>query len=252
MKKEKLFLEPVLLLIACAVVGLLAARDVFSSMMGFPWIFGLVCLLFGLLSLRRQPRVALPRRLIVVFLGPALATAGFFVHLHNVEQRLAELQAEISAKLTGTAAPRPSGMEALNVEPAVLEQAASYSSPATIVTFWARWCSPCWKELPELEELYRERAADGLAVVALTRYDAPDDEAERRSQFASDRDFVRERGFTMPFAVTADAGVHRGFMVRSLPSAALVDGEGRIVAYGVGIDGGREVMRRAVDLIDGG
>ncbi len=250
MKKASVFLEPVILLIACAAVGVLAALDVFRSMMGFPWIFGLVCLLFGLLSLRRRPRLALPRRLLVILLGPALAIAGFFVQQHNLEQRLAAVQAEITAALAGTAAPRLTGMQALNVEPAALEQAASYSSPATIVTFWARWCSPCWKELPGLDQLYRQHAADGLAVVALTRYDVPDDEAERQRQFAADRDFVRARGFTIPFAVTADAVIHRGFMVRSLPSAALIDGEGKIVAYGVGIAGGRELMRRALALVE--
>ncbi len=253
MENTNVFQKPVILLVACAVVGLLAAIDTFSSAEGFPLILGLVCLGVGLLSLRSQPRVALLRRLAVIVLGPALATAGFLVYGHNLEQRLAALQQEISAELAGTAAPRLTGMEPLNVEPSALEQAASYSNPATIVTFWARWCSPCWKELPELDELYRQHAGGGLAVVALTKYDEPDDEAACRSQLARDRDFVRDRGLTIPFAVTTEVkSVYDGFMVRSLPSSVLVDGAGRIVAYGVGLEGGREVMRRAVALIGEG
>ncbi len=33
---------------------------------------------------------------------------------------------------------------------------------------------------------------------------------------------------------------------------ALVDGHGKIVAYGIGLEGGREVMRRALALISEG
>ncbi len=251
MKKTNVFREPVVLLVACGVVGLLAAMDVFSSMMGFPLIFGLVCLVLGLLSLRLQPRLSLARRLVVILMGPALAVTGFFVHARSVEQRLTALQEEIGAELAGTDAPRLTQLQPLNVEPAALEQAASFTSPATIVTFWARWCSPCWTELPELDEFYRRHSANGLSVVALTKYDEPDDEAARRSELAKARDFVRDRGLTFPAAITTDAGIYRGFMVRSLPSAALIDDGGRIVAYGVGVEGSRELMRQAATLLKG-
>ena len=40
-------------------------------------------------------------------------------------------------------------------------------------------------------------------------------------------------------------------MVRSVPSTAVIDGNGNIIAYGVGLEGGREVMRRAAALIGG-
>ncbi len=87
MGRPDFFREPIVLLIACAMVGLLATRGVFESMMGFPGVFGGVCLVLGLLSLRQQPRVSLAPRLAVILLGPALAVAGFFVQGHNVKQR---------------------------------------------------------------------------------------------------------------------------------------------------------------------
>ena len=252
MDEKTLLREPVILAIACAAVAVLAARGTFLSMFNFPWIFGLVCLVVGLLSLRRQPRVARGRRLAVILVGPLLALGGFLLQVRGLERRIAASQAEISAALVGTEAPRLTGLEALNVEPAVLERAASYTQPATLVTFWAYWCSPCWKELPELDELYRRRAADGLAVVALTHYDEPGDEAAMASQLARDRDWVRERDFAFPAAIYVDTGLHDELMVRAWPSGALIDDRGKIVAYGVGIQGGRELMRRAVELLDRG
>ncbi|TVR21065.1 MAG: TlpA family protein disulfide reductase [Anaerolineaceae bacterium] len=36
-----------------------------------------------------------------------------------------------------------------------------------IVNFWATWCAPCITEMPELQQVYEEHAADGLRIVAV-------------------------------------------------------------------------------------
>lgn len=37
-----------------------------------------------------------------------------------------------------------------------------------VLDFWASWCEPCREQMPLLERLSRERAGDGLAVVAIS------------------------------------------------------------------------------------
>ena len=85
----------------------------------------------------------------------------------------------------------------------------------------------------------------------MTRYDEPEEETARQSEFAKAQGFIRDREPTFPAAITSDMSVYRGFMVRSLPSSALIDRNGKIVAYGVGVEGGRELMRRASTLMRG-
>ena len=244
-----MLLEPILLLIACSVVGGMAALGLFTSVMNFPWIFALVCLFFGVLSLRKNSTLALVPRALLVMLGVAVAIAGWRVQVHSVQQRLEQTQREVFAELGGKIAPPLTGLQPLNTEAAALQHAASLSSRATIITFWARWCSPCWKELPELDEFYRQHEANGLAVVAITGYDEPDDASVRQEEFVKAQDFIRDRGLTFPGAITTDNAVFRSYQVRSLPSAALIDAQGTLVAYGVGVDGGREVMRQALSLL---
>lgn len=47
-------------------------------------------------------------------------------------------------------------------------QLAELRGSVVLLDFWATWCEPCTKELPELEKLQRELAAQGVVVVGVS------------------------------------------------------------------------------------
>ena len=248
MKPKTTIRDPLLVLIAGAVVGALAWRGTFTSVMGFPWIFGAVCLLFGIPPLLRKPRTALPARAALVLVGASLAIAGGFAQQRLVQRRSIEIQVAVFAALGGKPAAPLTGLQPINVEAAALSEASSFSSKATIVTFWARWCSPCRKELPELNEFYEAHKDKGLSVVAVTRYKSPDD-AAREAEFAKAGRYVQNLGLTFPVGIAMDSQVHTAYQVRAIPSTALIDSAGQIVAYRVGYDSDKELLGQALALL---
>ena len=36
-----------------------------------------------------------------------------------------------------------------------------------LINYWAEWCAPCRKEIPELNELHHERAASGTVILGV-------------------------------------------------------------------------------------
>ncbi len=246
------YFTPLVLAAACITVGILAALGTFNSIFNFPLVFALVCLAVFLLTvLRERPRQALVARAAIVLVGAAVAAGGWLFQARVAQGRLAEMRLEALAALEGRTLPSLAGLEPLNTEPEAWDEAASLTAKATIVAFWARWCSPCWKEMPELEELYREHRDRGLRVVAVTRYDRPEDEAERQSDFTKAQEFLRSYDLTYPAAITDREDIFEAFLVRGLPSTALVDERGRIVDYAAGLPDSRALMVRAAALATG-
>ena len=249
MKQKKLFLEPTLLLVACAVVGILATRGMFLSMSGFPWIFGVVCLAIGSISLLRKPRVAIAVRFMLLVIGTALAFGGWIGQSRLAERNRVSAQSASFVALEGRPASSLAGLEPLNVEPDTLEAAISYSSKVTIVTFWARWCSPCWTELPELNAFYEKHKDNGLVVIAVTKYDRHEGEAARQDEFEKAQQAIADYELTIPAGIAPDNEIHKAFEVSSIPCVALIDSEGTVIGYGVGIQGGRDIMAEAEILL---
>lgn len=74
-----------------------------------------------------------------------------------------------SGQFIGSEAP---GFELQNLsgEKVTLEQ---FSGKVVLLNFWATWCPPCRKEIPDLIEMYSENKDDGLEIVGITLNSGP-------------------------------------------------------------------------------
>jgi peroxiredoxin len=91
-----------------------------------------------------------------------------------------------------------------------------------LVNFWATWCPPCRKEMPDLETLYGRFGAKGLVVLGIS-----DEEA------AKVEPFIRERKVSFPVLLDPGRKVNEMFVVEGIPKSFVYDREGKLVAQSI-------------------
>jgi peroxiredoxin len=91
-----------------------------------------------------------------------------------------------------------------------------------LVNFWATWCPPCRKEMPDLDELYQRFKDQGLIVLAIS----DEDEAKVRP-------FVTERNITYPILLDPGRKVNDLFHVEGIPKSFVYDRAGNLVAQSI-------------------
>jgi peroxiredoxin len=91
-----------------------------------------------------------------------------------------------------------------------------------LVNFWATWCPPCRKEMPDLEALYGRFAAKGFVVLGIS-----DEEA------AKVEPFIRERKISFPVLLDPGRKANEMFVVDGIPKSFVYDREGKLVAQSI-------------------
>jgi peroxiredoxin len=112
---------------------------------------------------------------------------------------------------------------------------ADFRGRVLLLTFWATWCEPCREEMPAMQELTRELAGRGLALLAVNYQEAP----ERV------RSFVREIGLDAPVALDADGAVAQRYRVVALPATYVIDRTGGLTGSILGYRDWRQPAARA-------
>ncbi|MGA2004359.1 MAG: TlpA disulfide reductase family protein [Terriglobales bacterium] len=91
-----------------------------------------------------------------------------------------------------------------------------------VVNFWATWCPPCRKEMPDLESLYERFAQQGLVILGIS-----DEEA------AKVEPFIAQRKVTFPVLLDPGRKVNEMFVVEGIPKTFVYDRDGKLVAQSI-------------------
>jgi peroxiredoxin len=91
-----------------------------------------------------------------------------------------------------------------------------------LVNFWATWCPPCRKEMPDLETLYRRFEPQGLVILGIS-----DEEA------AKVQPFIAQQKVTYPILLDAGRKVNEIFRIDGIPKTFIYDRGGKIVTQSI-------------------
>jgi peroxiredoxin len=99
---------------------------------------------------------------------------------------------------------------------------ASHKGNVVLIDFWATWCGPCVKELPNVIATYQKHHAQGFDIIGVSL----DQDQAKLTQFTKSKDmtwqqFFDGRGWGNKLAVK--------YGIESIPSTFLLDGDGKII-----------------------
>jgi thiol-disulfide isomerase/thioredoxin len=91
-----------------------------------------------------------------------------------------------------------------------------------LVNFWATWCPPCRKEMPDMDRLYKRFQIEGLIVLAISN-----------EEEAVVRKFVGEHPYSFPILLDPGGKTGKAYLVQGIPKSFVYDRRGEIVATAV-------------------
>ena len=91
-----------------------------------------------------------------------------------------------------------------------------------LLNFWATWCPPCRKEMPDMQKLYERFEKKGLIVLAVSD--------EKRETVEG---FLTKQSYTFPVLLDPDRKTNTAFYVEGIPKSFLFDRQGRLVAQSI-------------------
>ena len=114
---------------------------------------------------------------------------------------------------------------------------ARQKGQVVVLDFWATWCGPCLKALPETLAAVAELPADKVRFIGVNQGQGPE-EVER---------FLKARGWQMTVALDPEQKAGRAFAVEGIPHTVVVAPDGKVVWTQTGhVEGGARALQEAV------
>ncbi len=109
---------------------------------------------------------------------------------------------------------------------------SSLRGQIVLVNFWATWCPPCRKEMPDLDLIYNHFKSHGLVILSITD--------EQMFKVGS---FIQQSGFTYPILLDPSRKAATQFHVNAIPESFVFDRNGKLVAQSIDMRTQMQLLR---------
>ena len=107
----------------------------------------------------------------------------------------------------------------------VVHSLENYKGKVIFLNFWATWCPPCKKEMPDVESIYKEYEENKKDVVILGVNSEKENEAKK---------FLKDKGYTFPTVIDENSEVMRKYFIQAFTTSFVIDKEGNVYGYVMG------------------
>ncbi len=107
----------------------------------------------------------------------------------------------------------------------VVHSLENYKGKVIFLNFWATWCPPCKKEMPDVESIYKEYGENKKDVIILGINSEKENEVKK---------FLKDKGYTFPTLIDENSEVMRKYFIQAFPTSFVIDKEGNVYGYVMG------------------
>jgi len=91
-----------------------------------------------------------------------------------------------------------------------------------LVNFWATWCQPCRKEMPDLDALYKRFKDQGFVILGISDEEAP-----------KVKELLAEQKVSYPILLDPERKINELFRIEGIPKNFVYDRNGKLVAQSI-------------------
>lgn len=114
---------------------------------------------------------------------------------------------------------------------------SDYKGKVVFLNFWATWCGPCQREMPDIEEIYQEYGQNSEDIIILGVANPKSEEYPRNIDISKDEiiAFLEDKEFTFPTLFDETGEIFYKYAVRAYPTTYFIDMDGNIYGYAPGM-----------------
>lgn len=132
---------------------------------------------------------------------------------------------------------------------------SDYKGKVVFINFWATWCPPCKKEMPDIEEIYNQNNKNNNDVIILGIANPKNDEHPYNQDVKKDEiiQFLEQNSYTFPIVFDETGRIFSQYNITAFPTTFMIDKQGNISGYAPGMltkDIMNNIIQQTLDLSD--
>ena len=97
-----------------------------------------------------------------------------------------------------------------------------------LLNFWASWCPPCKKEMPDLQDYYENYAKEENVEIVAVNLTYTEKSLTTNEAVEAVRLFVDSYDLTFPIPLMEEDSISKTYQILTIPSTFMIDTEGKI------------------------